>query len=446
MFKNKDQIIKNGNTPELKKIRGEILDIFCAAVKAVNPYKCVKDQFKGSFILINGKQLDIRCFDNVYLIGFGKASVGMSQAVCDSVNVKEGIVITNDPVSKVDSGTVFTFVGSHPIPIQNNVIGTDKIIELVEKLGEKDLLIVLISGGGSALLSKSRIPLGDLQSTTDLLLKCGANIKEVNTVRKHLSLVKGGQLIKNVKCTVISLIISDIIGDPIEHIASGPTYPDSTTFYMAKKILKKYGLLDKVPFSVKKIIEDGIHSKIPDTPKPGDLIFKNVLNIIIANNKTACGAAIEKAEELGYKTMLITNTLEGEAKHVSKHLIDKVINYKNNDRKFAFISGGETTVTVKGDGLGGRNQEMVLSSVFDLDGGNVVFASLATDGIDGISDAAGAIADSYTLLRAKRENKDPSLYLKENNSYEFFKDLNDLLFTDYTGTNVMDIQIIVKIG
>jgi hydroxypyruvate reductase/glycerate 2-kinase len=446
MFKNKNQITKNGSTPELKKIRAEILDIFSAAVNAVNPYNCVKYRFKENFILINDKQLDIRCFDNVYLIGFGKASVGMSQAVCDSVNVKEGIVITNDPVRKVDSKAVFTFVGNHPIPIQNNVIGTDKIIELVEKLREKDLLIVLISGGGSALLSKPRIPLGDLQSTTDLLLKCGANIREVNTIRKHLSLVKGGQLIRNVKGKVVSFIISDIIGDPLEDIASGPTHPDSTTFYMAKKILKKYKLLDKVPFSVKKIIEDGIYSKIPDTPKPDYSIFKNVLNIIIANNKTACEAAINKAEDLGYKTMLLSNTIEGEAKQVAKYLIDKATSYVDTSRKLAFISGGETTVTVKGDGLGGRNQEMVLSSVFDLDGKNVVFASLATDGIDGVCDAAGAIADPYTLSRAKKENKDPSLYLKDNNSYEFFKSLNDLLFTGYTGTNVMDIQIIIKIG
>jgi len=446
MFKNKDQIIKNGNTPKLKKIRGDILDILCAAVEAVDPYKCVKDRFKRNLILINGKQLDIRSFDNVYLIGFGKASVGMSQAVCDSVNVKEGIIITNDPISKVDSKAVFSFVGSHPIPDNNCVIGTDKIIELIEKLGEKDLLIVLISGGGSSLLTKSRIPLRDLQSSTDMLLKCGANINEVNTVRKHLSLVKGGQLIKNVKCTVISFIISDIIGDPIEHIASGPTHPDSTTFYMSKKILKKYGLLDKVPFIVKKIIEDGINSKIPDTPKPGDIIFNKVFNIIIANNKTACEAAIEKAEDLGYKTILLSNKLKGEAKQVGKYLIDKVIKYSANAKTIAFISGGETTVTVKGHGLGGRNQEIVLSSVFDLNGRNIVFASFATDGVDGVCDAAGAIADSYTFLRAKRENKEPSLYLKENNSYEFFKSLNDLLFTGYTGTNVMDIQIVVKIG
>jgi glycerate 2-kinase len=446
MFKNRNQIIKNGKTPDLKKIRGEILDIFYAAVNAVNPYTCVKERFKEKFILINGKQLDIRCFDNVYIAGFGKASVGMSQAVCDSVNIEEGIVITNDFMNKVDSKGVFTFVGGHPIPDQNSVIGTEKIIELVEKLGKNDLLIVLISGGGSALLSKPRIPLEDLQKTTYLLLKCGANINEINTVRKHLSLVKGGQLIKNAKCTVVSFIISDIISDPIEFIASGPTYPDSSTFLDSREILRKYDLLDKVPCSVKETIEEGINSKFFETQKLEDLVFKKVFNIIVANNKIACKAAVKKAKELGYEPMLLTTRLDGEARDVGKYLVDKATNYSTHAKKIAFISSGETTVTVKGKGIGGRNQEMVLSSVFDLDGKNVVFASLATDGIDGVSDAAGAIADSYTLIRAKQKNKNPGLFLEENNSYEFFKNLNDLLFTGYTGTNVMDIQIIAKIG
>jgi len=445
LFKNKEQIINNGQTPELKKIRKDILDVLTSAINAVDPYNAVKSRLEDKSIIFGSETIDISDFRNIYLIGFGKASVGMGQAVCDSIEIKMGAVVTNNPNTKVQCDHVSTYVGSHPIPDQKSIEGAEKILDVVKKCDENDLLIVLISGGGSSLLTKPKVSLKDLQQTTSLLLKSGANINEINTIRKHLSFVKGGQLASSAKCKIISLIISDIIGDPIEFIASGPTCPDSTTYTDAQNILKKYKLWKKLPSSVRTVIDKGIKGKILETPKKNDPVFDNVLNIIVANNEIACRAAKDKSEELGYKTILLTTSLDGEAKDVGRYLTGKAINYSIDAEKMVFISGGETIVKIKGNGKGGRNQEMVLGSVKEIANKKVVFSSFATDGIDGMSNAAGAIADGYTLVRANNKDLDPNNFLNENNSYEFFKKIGDLLLTGSTGTNVMDIQIIVKI-
>jgi len=444
-IKNSEKIIQNGQTPLLKQIRKEIMEVLEYSLSSVDPYESVKSRFDTQQVEIDGESIDCTDFSDIYLVGFGKASVGMAQAVCDSLKVKEGVVVTNDPDNMVKCGNVDTIVGSHPIPDENSVKGADLILNLVKKCGNDDLLLVLISGGGSALLCKPRIDLKDLQVTTDYLLKSGANINEINTIRKHLSLVKGGQLIKNVKSRVVSLIISDIIGDPIQFIASGPTYPDSTTFNDAKKILDKYNLWVKIPKSVEDIIASGVNGSIPETPKNDDLIFNKVHNVIVANNKIACDSAVQKAEELGYKTVFLTLHLEGEARDIGFYLIDKALNSTSINEKTMFISSGETTVTIKGTGKGGRNQEMVLSSVKHISDKKIVFTSFATDGIDGDSDAAGAIADSFTLKRAKKYDIDPDQHLDNNDSYNFFKKIGDLLITGSTGTNVMDIQLLVKL-
>ncbi len=445
LFKNRKQIIQNGQTAELKEIRKDILEIFSAALNAVDAYNAVKMRLDGKNIVMGSEKIDISDFKNIYLIGFGKASVGMAQAVCDSVPIKNGAIITNEFDKSVKKSCVTTLVGTHPIPNQKNIDATNKLLDIVEKCDENDLLIILISGGGSALLCKPRVSLDDLQRTTEYLLKSGANINEINTIRKHLSFVKGGQLPNYAKCTVISFIISDIIGDPIEFIASGPTYPDSTTYNSARHILKKYELWMKIPLSIRTTIEDGIHEKIPETPKQNDQCFDKVFNFIIANIEIAFNAADKKAKELGYNTILLTAILDGEAKEIGKYLVDKAISFQTHTKKTIFISGGETTVTVKGKGSGGRNQEMVLSSVHELADKNIVFSSFATDGIDGMCDAAGAIADAFTLRRARKNKLDPNIFLKENNSYEFFKNLGDFFNTGPTGTNVMDIQLLIKL-
>ena len=441
LFKNYDQIVSNGQTSQLKKKRKDILDILTVALDSVNPYNAVKRVFEDGKVVFEAENFDTSDFENVFVVGFGKASVGMAQAVCDFVNVTKGVIVSNNPSVNLTCDKIEVIIGGHPIPDNGSIQGAEKITEIVKQCSENDLLIVLISGGGSALLCKPRVSLEGLQETTNLLLKSGADINEINTIRKHLSHVKGGQLIQLAKGLVVSLVISDIVNDPLEFISSGPTSPDSTTFYDAKKILEKYFLWMRVPLEVKKVIEDGIKGSILETPKKDDPVFDNVHNFIVANNEIACNTAAEKAKSLGYKTMLLTTSLTGEAKYASNALIDKAKNHPDNQT--VFISGGETTVTIKGDGRGGRNQELVLGCVERIADSNIVIASFATDGIDGKSDAAGAIADGFTFSRACEKDLHPDKFLEENNSYEFFSELNDLFITGPSGTNVMDIQLIV---
>ncbi len=444
LFKNYNQIVANGKTPILKKVRRDILHVFSSAISSVNPYFSVKKVIQGEKIILESNVINVSDFENIYLIGFGKASVGMSQAICDSFNIKQGIVITNSKKSIVKDNNVVTYIGSHPIPNQRNIDATDKIISLLNKTKTNDLLFVLISGGGSALLCKPRISLKDMQLTTDLLLKSGLNINEINTIRKHLSFVKGGQLTTYTNCTVISLVISDIIGDPLSFISSGPTFPDSTCFIDCKNILEKYDIFYDLPSSVRKVIDDGIKDTIPETPGKDNIVFKKVYNFIVANNKIVCEAAKEKAEELGYKSMILTTQIDGESRDIGKFLVNKVKNFPKKTENIMFISGGETVVTVLGSGRGGRNQEMILSVIEEIKDSDVVFASIGTDGIDGNSDAAGAIADAYSFEKSLERDLNLNKYLNDNNSYEFFKEIDDLLFTGLTGTNVMDLQIVVS--
>lgn len=444
LFKNYEQIVSNGQTSELKKKRKDVLEILTAALNSVDPYNAVKNIFEKDKIVFESEEIDLTSFKNIYVVGFGKACVGMANAVCDFSNVKSGVIITNNSAAETENESIEVVVGGHPLPNHGSIIGTEKILDIVNLCEDDDLLIVLISGGGSALLCNPKISLKDLQDTTDLLLCSGADIKEINTIRKHLSKVKGGQLLKQTKGTVVSIVISDIVDDPLEFIASGPTYPDSTTFKDAKNVIEKYDLWNKVPNDVRDIIDEGICGKISETLKDNDQIFDYVFHFIVANNKIACEAAAKQAEKIGYKTLILTTALTGEAKDIGRFLVNKAINYQIDDKKeFALISGGETTVTIKGHGKGGRNQELVLGCVENIANENVVLASFATDGIDGKSDAAGAIADGFSLFRANQKNLNPKIFLDDNNSYEFFKKLNDLFITGPTGTNVMDIQLIL---
>lgn len=441
IFKNYNELIKNGKNCEIKKKRKDILDILTYAINEVNPYYVIKKYIKDGKIFFDNEKIDTKEFDNIYLIGFGKASINMGRAVLDNLKIKKAVLITNDNKTKINDDKTITYVGGHPLPNQISIKGTNHILELIKESKKQDLIIVLISGGGSSLLSKPRIKIEDLKETTELLLKTNMNISEINTIRKHLSYVKGGQLLYNVNCKVVSLIISDIVNDPIEFIASGPTFPDSTTFNDAKNILIKHNIWYKTPNIVKNIIENGICGEIPETPKKDNPIFKNVKNYIIANNESFVHAAQFYATKIGYKSKILSTSLTGEAKSVGKNLINNFKDSKESEK--IFFASGETTVNVVGMGKGGRNQEMVLGSIKYIKDKNIVFASFATDGIDGNSDAAGAIADKYTIKRAIEKKLNPSIFLKNNNSYEFFKLLNDLILTGPTGTNLMDIQIIL---
>ena len=443
LFTNAERIIANGQTPRLQTLRRDALEILTAAVKAVDPYQAVK-AYSTRHSKSNMAKVDVSRFDHIYLVGFGKASVGMAQAVCDSFPIDKGVVITNDPHHHVQHERVVTIVGGHPLPTLESVKGTQKILDLIETSQDRDLIFVLISGGGSALLCNLRVSLSDMQQTTDMLLKAGMEIQEINTIRKHLSKVKGGQLVHKAKGMVIALVISDIVGDPLEFIASGPTVPDSTTFDVAWKLLQRYNLIERLPDTVTHVLKEGCAGKIPETPKPHDPVFEKVHTTIVASNKKACEAAQQQAERLGYTATLYSTTLTGEASKVGVSLVKKARSLGQRDRHHALIAGGETTVTIHGTGHGGRNQEMVLASLEELAGTDLVFASFATDGRDGHSDAAGAIADGQSLQRAQMKHLDHRRFLHENDSFTFFKQMDDLFLTGPTGTNVMDLHLILR--
>jgi glycerate-2-kinase len=296
-------------------------------------------------------------------------------------------------------------------------------------------------------LPSAGLLLSDKQKTTNLLLKSGAKIDEINAVRKHLSDFKGGRLAEKLyPATVLSLIISDVVGDKLESIASGPTVPDDTTYADAYTILQECGLWRKVPDSVRKRIQEGKEGKLPETPKKTSRIFKRVHNVLIGTNKESCQAAAEVLEKRGYRSLILSTRLQGEAREVGKIMAGICIGIRENQLPVAppaaVVAGGETTVTVHGKGHGGRNQELVLSAALSIRGNPAILvSSIGTDGVDGPTDAAGAVADGDTVERGLRIHMNPDSYLRENNSYPFFERLNDLVITGPTGTNVNDIFI-----
>ena len=366
--------------------------------------------------------------------------------------IKDGIV--NVPLgSEGKTEIIRLHHASHPVPDKDSIKGTMQMLEIAEKADKNDLVICLISGGGSSLIAlpANGISLTDKKRITEMLLKSGAAIDEVNTVRKHISQVKGGWLAKKIyPATILNLILSDVVGDQLEFIASGPTVPDSTTFNDAINVLKKYNLWDKSPISIRKFLSYGKRGIVSETPKPNDEIFQRVFNVIIGNNRTASSAACYYLKSNGLNTLLLTTMLEGEARHVGIIMasIAREIRFSGNPLKkpAAIVAGGETTVTVRGKGLGGRNQELVLAAVPKIHGTDgTVLASMSSDGIDGPVNAAGAIADGKTLAKALRKGLIPEKYLAENNSYNFFSKLGDTIISGPTNTNVNDICVIITV-
>ena len=453
-IKNREKLITNGETELNQKARKLSLDSLESALNAVDPKRIIKSRIslQNSVLKVNGYSFDLKRFKHVYVVGGGKASGSMAEALEQilSEHITDGFI--NIPRgTKHKTKVIKLHETSHPIPDETGVEGTRRILEIAEKAGENDLVICLISGGGSSLMPLPRgdISIVDKKKITEALLKCGATINEINTVRKHISDFKGGWLAKKAyPATVLNLILSDVIGDPLDFIASGPTVPDSTTFHEAVKILKKYELWNTVPESIRKVLSDGEKGLIPETPKADDQVFKKVFTVVVGNNRFASLAACESLRSNGLNTLLLTSTLEGEARHVGTVLasIAREISISQNpvSKPAGIVAGGETTVTVKGKGLGGRNQEIALSAALKLEGMNgVVLASLSTDGVDGPTDAAGAIVDGKTLERAANKGLNPEEFLAENNSYNFFSELGDLIFTGPTGTNVNDVSVII---
>jgi len=437
-----------------KKLRKDALAIFTAGVKAVDPVNAIKRHFKlqDGILSAGDKTYDLTSYSGVYVIGAGKASAAMAQPIeeilgdrikASAVNVKYGHDVPLKIVRVNEAG--------HPVPDEAGLKGTNQIIQLLQQTGKKDLIICLISGGGSALLPcpAQGLVLENKQQVTKHLLEIGANIHEINAVRKHISKVKGGQLARLAyPSTLISLILSDVIGDDLDSIASGPTAPDSSTFSDCLHILDKYNIKQKIPSSVLEHLERGAKGEIKETPKADDPVFKKTQNVIIGSNILAVKAAKEKADELSYHSLILSSFIEGETKEVAKvhaAVAKEILNTGNPlPRPACVISGGETTVTIRGKGLGGRNQEFVLAAAIEIDGlEDVVILSGGTDGTDGPTDAAGALADGKTVRRAKAQGLDAEDHLRENDSYHFFEPLGDLLITGPTYTNVMDLRLVM---
>ena len=324
---------------------------------------------------------------------------------------------------------------------------------MVDQAGDDDLVVVLISGGGSALMTypADGVGLEEVRELTGMLLRSGATINELNAVRKHLSSFKGGQLAERAyPATVVSLILSDVVGDPLDTIASGPTAPDGSTFGDAVEVLRRYGLWKSAAASIRRRLEDGVRGRIGETPKPGDRTFDKVFNVVVGSNLVAARAAVERAAALGYNALLLSTRVEGEARHVGTVYAgiakDAAASGHPVPVPAAVIIGGETTVTVRGSGRGGRNQELALSAAMRIEGMDAVVAALATDGIDGPTEAAGAIVDGWTMRRARAMGLDPVESLRDNDSYRFFSRLGDAILTGPTGTNVNDLALILVSG
>lgn len=421
-------------------------EIFYAALKAVDPYNAVKlytDKIRS--VYQNGS------FKRLIVTGFGKAACSMSKAMEDNLGdlIDTGILITKYGHSMSQESMIRIYEAGHPVPDENGLRGTEEIIKILKNADKNTLVVCLVSGGGSALLVSpyEGISLDEKQKITQLLLKAGADINELNTVRKHISKVKGGRLAEIAyPAKMISLVLSDVIGDRLDVIASGPTAPDKTTYNHAIGVLEKYKLTEKAPESVINMLGNGAKGLIPETPKDDNPVFEKVENIIIGSNIKALEAAKTKAGSLGFKPEIISSEITGEARDVGKWLADIARSKRSNssNRLNCLISGGETTVTVKGNGMGGRNMELALAFAMEIECvEGITLLSAGTDGTDGPTDAAGAIVDGQTVKKAKTTGLNPEEYLNNNDSYNFFKKIDELLVTGPTGTNVMDIQIMV---
>jgi len=418
---------KSFETHSLKGAR--ILRILSAALNAVDPAEAVRKYLPT----LTG---------NVYGLGIGKASIPMLTALAEATPLSGALAISKH-ASSLSRNLFPVFLGSHPIPDSRSLEAGTRVLDFVSALSEDDTLVCLISGGGSALVTApyAGISLEDMQALTSLLLSCGARIDEINTIRRHLDRVKGGGLARATKAKVISLILSDVIGNPLEAIASGPTVPDPTTKEDALKILQKYKIENQVSNSILHTLES--RSLLPLSQKQAS----GFQNIIIGDNRLAALAAVEQAQREGIHAEILTNELQGEACEVGRDLAQRLrVSTEQMTRPFCLIAGGETTVTIKGHGKGGRNQELALAAVHELSGlKNVMLIALATDGDDGPTDAAGAVVTGESAQRAESLGVDAASYLSRNDAYVFFDKLDDLLKTGPTGTNVNDLVFLLAL-
>ncbi len=419
--------------------------IFSAAVQAANPMDSVRRHCRDILSLHRAGG-----FRRIISVGFGKAAVPMALALEEELGelLDDGVIITKyGHTSPRLPGRCRVFEAGHPTPDENGVLGTGEILRLVSDSDEYTLVIALISGGGSSLLvaPDAGITLAAKRETTEILLRAGAGIHELNTVRKHLSRVKGGRLARFIHPgRTVSLILSDVIGDNLDVIASGPTAPDTTSFSDAREVLRRFAPATGIPAEVEVHLAAGARGEIPETPGEGDPVFERVTNRIIGGNQAALLTARKTAEKLGLDTEILAAPLVGEAADAGRMLAGLALesSARQRERPLCILSGGETTVTVRGQGKGGRNQELALSFALEISGiPGITLLSAGTDGTDGPTDAAGAMVDGNTINAATKAEALRSL--AENDSYTFFSRHGGLFVTGPTGTNVMDIQIII---
>ncbi len=432
-----------------KILREHTAAIFEAAIDAVNPERCMFEHVsvEGSELKIDGKTYDLSSYAGVYLISFGKAAGSMSEAAEKLLGerITEGIVVSNSTPHTKFRRLKF-MLSSHPFPDEKSFRAAREIMSLLEKTGADDLVLFLISGGGSSMLAMPRkgLSLEDKRKVTEQLLLSGVDTYGLNTVRKKLSSIKGGGLLRQaLPSEIATLILSDVMGDNLEMIASGPTVADTTTFKEAWRVIEALGVEHQIPPKVVVELERGLReeSAAPEIPEDA-----RTQTVIIGNNCKCICAAEKKARELGYSTLALSSQLKGEAREVAKCVAAVALDIERFGRPLntpaCVIFGGETTVNVKGKGKGGRNTETALSFCMEVVGhANIVGLFAGTDGIDGPTDAAGAICDGDSRLLARKRGISARDHLMDNDAYSFFDSLGDLIKTGPTGTNVMDIGI-----
>jgi len=435
-------------------LRQHAMQIFQAGLDAVDPCESIFRHAKISedVLEVGSRGFELSDFEKIIVVGGGKAGALMGRSLEQLLGhrIVDGVVVTKHGHG-MPLKTIRLYEAGHPVPDQRGIEGAEEMLSLVQAAGERDLVLCLISGGGSALMVSpaAGITLEDKQAVTKLLLACGADIHEINTIRKHLSRIKGGGLAGLAyPATVVNLILSDVVGDDLNVIASGPTVPDTSTFGDAHQICQKYGIWNQVPASVRKRIDAGVQGDIPETPKAGGRIFKENYSQLVGTNMQALEAAGVKASSLGYATTILSSTIEGEARETAKMLAGVARDVRESGNPVTppacILCGGETTVTIQGEGKGGRNQEFALSAACAIENlDDVVILAGGTDGNDGPTDAAGAIVNGRTLARAAELGLDPRDHLQRNDAYHFFQPLQDLLMTGPTGTNVMDIYMVI---
>lgn len=453
---NYEELIAFNSDKKQAKVRKLLIELYQAAVNTVNPHTIIHNKIKydsnKQILSIEGNQYSVKS-RKIWIFGVGKAVGGMAEAleeILDDIDY-EGLICVPQGVSeKLSLKKVLCLHSSHPFPSEKNIQNTNLLLNFIDRVNSEDLVIALLSGGGSAMFIAPIFPitLEDIIILNKALIESGMSIHEINIIRKHVSEVKGGKLAEKISCETLTLILSDVIGDNLESIASGPLVPDSSTFIDSKSLLMKYDLWEnRIPGSVKRVIQKGVDKEIPETLKMNNKSFDRIRSYIIGSNRMACKAAISNAEKRGLRSIFLTDKIEGDASWLGK-ILARIYSGLNEDinEPILIVSGGESTVKVQGDGIGGRNQELAASLLNELSSNSsdiaFAFISAGTDGIDGNSKYAGVIIDNQTINVFNQKKVNLKDYQSQSDICNFFKEIGgSLLLTGPTGTNVMDIQI-----